>query len=269
MKKILAIVLALTALSCTSNNGNNVKSLRVYYPLLDDFFESYSFKYNSSGQVTEVEQYSFYDSDKRLTAWKYNYNSSKLSAVAAYYAWDMKHSGMASFTGDLSHITSMKIAADKEENPQTGILFLGQSWECTYDGGHLVKSTFYDYTSDGMDTDILIWNSDGDLVGYQGSDPSVSVEYKDIEYTDTPNPFKGLDPLAYLLDISEFYWHGLTGERPSRLIKGFTRLACDNDWETRKTDYVTFEYQSDSQGRLTQISRLFNGIEDKVIAIEY
>lgn len=269
MKHFLAISLALIALSCTSSNNDNIKAIKINYPLLDDYFESYSFKYNGLGQVTEVEQYSFYDSDKRRSTWKYDFISGKLSAKAEFTSWGMTHSGNATFTGDLAHITKMEIDPDTEENPQTGICFLGQSWDCTYEDGHLVKCSFYDYTSDGMDVNILKWNDNGDICGYEGSDPSVTLEYKNIEYLDTLNPFKGLDPLAYLLDINEFYWHGLAGKRPSRLIKGFTRSACDNDWETKKTDYITFEYQTDSKGRISQISRLFNGEADKTLEIEY
>ena len=268
MKHFFAIALVLLAISCSSHPEGSIKSLQVSYPQLSDYSEAFEFSYNETGLLAKVEESYISEGKKQTFTKKYSYDKLSLSAQVKSTSWGMTRDAQAVFADDFNHLVSFTIEADVEEDPETGICFLGQKWECSYEDGYLVKSWFYDFTSDGIDVNLFSWSSEGDLVAYDGSDPGVSVSYRDIVYLDEPNPFKGIDPLALLLGAHSFYWQGLCGARPSKLIHGYSCMATDNAGEESNSQ-ITFEYQRDDNGRITQISRLRDGLPDKTIAIEY
>ena len=252
----------------SSTTYPKIKSIEVQYPSRAAYTETFSFRYDSEGRLTQVEQCAVYDGEKHMSSWKYAYNPNELKATAESKLWSRSRTGEMLFQDDYSHVVSYSLPEETEMD-EYGIVFLGQLWECTYDAGRLTRCVFSDFTSDGMDISKLTWDEDGELLKYEGSDPSVFTEIKDIEYLESDNPFAGPDPVAFAMGISPFYWQGLAGPRPSHLVGGYTHVASDPWVEDVSIDHIAITYENDLDGRISHILQTVNGILEKVVIISY
>ncbi|MBP5571117.1 MAG: hypothetical protein J6X39_00370 [Bacteroidales bacterium] len=269
MKPVRALIiaaLALLALGCQRAAAPPVKSMEVQYTARPDYPEKYNFRYDSDGRLTAIERTTEYDGEKVVSSWKYEYSKEALAASCKTTLWGATRTAQTTFRDDFTHMTSFVIPQDADN--ESDMVFLGQKWEASYSDGRLIKAVFTDLTSDGIDSGSLTWEKDL-LVKFEGSDPSVFVELKDFEYSDTPNPFEKVDPSAFLLGINHHYWEGLAGLRPDRLISGYTRITSDPWVEDMTIDHIGITYETDLDNRISHILQTVNGILETVIIISY
>ncbi|MBP5488189.1 MAG: hypothetical protein J6X77_01315 [Bacteroidales bacterium] len=269
IRALIPIAMSLCMVGCNNaGKSSPVKSMEVLFPTRNNYTETYNFRYDSEGRLTLVERCTVAEGSKHTTSWKYSYDSQSLKAAAEVKAWNKTRRAEVLFQDDLSHMVSFTIGEEPDADPATGIAFLGQTWEGSYTDGRLARSLFADFTSDGVDAGKLTWESDL-LLKYEGSDPSVFEEIKDIEYNDTPNPFDKVDPAIYLLGIGNFFWQGLAGPRPASLIGAYTHVASDPWVEDISMDHVVLAYETAPGGRITRIVQTVNGQTEKIVTISY
>ena len=245
-----------------------IKSMEVQYPTRTAYSETYNFRYDSEGRLTTVEKCEVADGEKFNMSWKYAYDAEELKAVSEAKGWRGSRTGEVIFQDDFNHMASYTLPEEKEEN-EYGIVFLGQTWVATYDGGRLDKAVFTDFTSDGMDVGMLTWGEDGLLLKFEGSDPGVFNEIKDIEYLETSNPFEGPDPVAMVMGMSAFYWQGFAGPRPALLIGGYTQVSSDPWVEDVSIDHVAITCETDKESRISRITQTVDGQIEKVVILSY
>ncbi|MBO4465929.1 MAG: hypothetical protein J5748_04560 [Bacteroidales bacterium] len=245
-----------------------VKSISLEYPSLSAYEESWNCNYDSEGRLKLVEKKEVADKEKHLMSWSYAYDAEELKAVSEAKGWRKSRTASVAFQDDFTHMLSYTLPEDTEED-EYGIVFLGQNWVATYDAGRLTKAVFTDFTSDGMDISMFTWGEDGLLVKYEGSDPGVFIEIKDIEYLETPNPFKGPDPVALIMGMNSFYWQGFAGPRPASLVAGYTRVTSDPWVEDVSIDHISITYETDLDGRISHIVQTANGVLENVAVITY
>lgn len=246
-----------------------IKSMEIEYPARAEYSESWSFRYDSKGRPAHIEFTTDNAGLKRSSSWRCSYSSKELKASSEYSMGNWKRAGDITFQDDFSHITSYILPVQTKENSETGLVFLGQNWVGAYSEGRLVSAMFSDLTSDGTEINKLSWDENGLLEKYEGSDPSVFEEIKDIEYTETPNPFVGPDPVAYLLGITPYFWQGLAGPRPAELVSSFTRVISDPWVEDVSIDAVGISYETDLEGRISHILQTVNNKLETVVTITY
>lgn len=246
-----------------------VKSMEILYPARAEYSESWSFRYDSKGRPTHIDFTTDTDGQKRSASWRCSYSSKELTAASEYSIGNWKRAGDITFQDDYSHITSYILPEQSKENSETGLVFLGQNWVGAYSEGRLVSAMFSDLTSDGTEMNKLTWGEDGLLEKYEGSDPTIFEEIKDIEYLETQNPFVGPDPAAFLMGITPYYWQGLAGPRPEALVSSFTRVTSDPWVEDISIDHISLIYETDTEGRISHILQMVNNKLDTVVNINY
>ncbi|MBR6457694.1 MAG: hypothetical protein IKS71_03760 [Bacteroidales bacterium] len=244
-----------------------VKSIALDYPNLSAYEESWNCNYDSEGRLSLVEKCEVSE-EKYNLSWKYTYDAAELKAVCEAKGWRGSRTAEVLFRDDFTHMLSYTLPEETTED-EYGIVFLGQTWVAAYAEGRLAKAVFTDLTSDGMDISMFTWGEDGLLVKYEGSDPGVFIEIKDIEYLDTPNPFMGPDPVALIMGMSSFYWQGFAGPRPASLVAGYTKVTSDPWCEDVSIDHVTLNYETDLDGRISHIVQMMNGVLENVATITY
>ena len=245
-----------------------IKSITLEFPTRTAFTEVDRFRYDSEGRLEKVEKVESAQEDKYTASWSYAYDAEELKAVCEAKGRRGSRTASVLFQDDFSHMLSYTLPEETKED-EYGIVFLGQTWVATYDDGRLTKSVFTDFTSDGMDISNFTWGEDGLLVKYEGSDPGVFIEIKDIEYLDTQNPFLGPDPVALMMGMNSFYWQGFAGPRPALLVAGYTRVTSDPWVEDVSIDHISITYENDLDGRISHILLTVNGVLENVATIAY
>lgn len=267
---ILLVAVCFLLAGCKSDSSLlRVKSLEILYPARAEYTETCSFRYDADGRPTQIEFTTNTKDQKVSAAWKCSYSSKELAATSEYSIGTWKRAGEIIFQDDYSHITSYILPEQTKENNETGLVFLGQNWVGAYSEGRLVSAMFSDLTSDGTELNKLTWGEDGLLEKYEGSDPTVFEEIRDIEYQDTQNPFVGPDPVAFLMGITPYYWQGLAGPRPSQLVSSYTRVTSDPWVEDISIDHISLVYETDTEGRITHILQMVNNKLETVVNINY
>lgn len=262
----LILIAAVLALAGCTAKAPVLKSMKVQYPARPDYTETYNFRYDSQGRLVQTEECSIYEGEKHIRSWKYTYKDG-LKAEVETKLMRRSHKGEILFQDDYNHIASISLPEETEMD-ENGIVFLGQLWEHTYKDGRLARAVFADFTSDGTAVSKFTWDGD-ELVKYEGSDPALFTEIKDIEYLETENPFNGPDPVAYLLEVEPFFWQGLAGPRPDKLIGAYTHVASDPWVEDISMDQVSISYETDRYGRITHILQTINGKLEKSVELSY
>ena len=267
---ILVVAACICLAGCKqSTKYSPVKSIALEYPNLSAYQESWNYNYDSEGRLTLVEKCEIAEGKKSTRSWKYAYDADELKAVSEAKGWRRSRTAEVLFQDDFNHMLSYTLPEETEED-EYGIVFLGQTWVANYTDGHLAKAVFTDLTSDGMDIGMFTWGEDGLLVKYEGSDPGVFIEIKDIEYLDTPNPFvAGPDPASQLLGMGSFYSQGLAGPHPARLISSYTKVSSDPWVEDVSIDHISITYETDLNGRISHIVQTMNGVLENVATITY
>lgn len=245
-----------------------VKTMEVQYTARPSCQEKYNFRYDDEGRLAQVNRTEAYENEKYASSWKYTYDKDAYAASVKINFMGKERTASANFRGDYKSLISLITPEDVDEDSETGAVYLGNSWVGSYSFGNLVKAVFTEFTSDGIDSGELTWD-EGLLVKYEGSDPSVFIELKEFEYLDTPNPFTNVDPVAYLLGISPYYWEGLAGDRPTQLISGYTKLVSDPWVEDLTIDHVDITYETDTDGRISHILQTVNGELETVLILSY